>query len=184
MPAAFLSSHAQLVVLFCFVCHCPLFLLSPCLGLILSCTFHSFSVPVLAPCLTTCFLWFFQFLWPLVFPFVFDFWDFLTLSHSAFSHIPHFFCFSLQGPILNVAFPCSTLILHPSPLSLSLWAVPEVIRALQFLPLVFPCPATICFSSQGGRKLFCLFWLFLSGAFQVSLCLPPRDGGSWWEQPF
>lgn len=65
------------------------------------------------------------------------------------------------------SFSCLSLLVLPSPFTL-LWAVPEVLRALQFLPLVFPCPFTICLSSQGGRKIPCLVWRLLSGVFQVS----------------
>lgn len=163
MPAAFLSSYAQLVVLLC---------LSLSSSFSVSLMYFSLPISVLAPSLThlpspppstpypSVSLSDLQF-FPL---FLISGTFYASFSHTSF---PVFFFFLPQSLILYV------FMLYPNPLPFfSCSPCGQYLRLkghFSFSLWSFPVPSPSAYLPKGGIiKVSCLFWLFLSGKFQVS----------------
>lgn len=77
-------------------------------------------------------------------------------------------------------------VLYPGPLAHSfLSPLGQYLKLYgQFcFPPCLPCPFLhLAYLPEGGEKGVLPIGFSYPGAFQVSFCLPPRGGGSWWEQ--
>lgn len=172
MPAAFLSSYAQLVVL---------------LYLSLSSSFSVHSHVLFSPYLYSCsqpntpgpFSLSLSLLVSLCdlqfFPLFLISGTFFYFRHTSFPvFLPQclilyvFMLYPNPLPFFSRS-PCGQYLRLKGHFSFSLWS--------------FPVPSPSAYLPKGGIiKVSCLFWLFLSSKFQVPPCLPPKDEGNWWEQ--